>query len=98
MTLSATYPSCNQPLNLPKDSDMEDMKKNSRQFTVARQFTIHKNEISTMSLELRATPEPLAADPASDSDSDMSSCNDLMDDDLQATYDDPPHLSIPPNT
>ena len=77
---------------------MEEVKKNSRQFTVARQFTIHKNEISTMSLELRATPEPLAADLASDSDSDMSSCSDLMDDDLQATYDDPPHLSIPPNT
>jgi hypothetical protein len=77
---------------------MEDIKKNSRQFTVARQFTICKNEISTMSLELRATPEPLAADLASDSDSDMSSSSDLMDEDLQATYDDPPHLSIPPNT
>jgi hypothetical protein len=75
---------------------MEDMKKNSRQFTVARQFSIHKNEISTMSLELGATPELLAADLASDSDSDMSSCSDLMDVDLQATYDDPPHLSIPP--
>jgi hypothetical protein len=51
-----------------------------------------------MSLELRATPEPLAADLASDSDIDMSSCSDLMEDDLQATYEDPPHLSIPANT
>ena len=51
-----------------------------------------------MSLELSATPEPPAADVASDSDSDISSYSDTMNEELQPTYDDPPHLSIPPNT